>query len=106
MRLRKRSDFLRMNHHTKSYVGRLVIIDVRPNKLLLTRLGITVSKRFGKAHERNRFKRIVREAFRNSHQKLITGFDLNIRPRGASNDKDVSSVAILNELIYLIGKDW
>lgn len=105
MRLRKRSDFLRMNHQSKSYVGRLVVIDVRPNKLLMTRLGITVSKRFGKSHERNRFKRIVREAFRNSHEKLITGFDLNIRPREKAKDKNVGSLAVLNEIIYLIGKD-
>lgn len=102
MRLCKRIDFLRMNRQSKSYVGRLVIIDVRPNHLVHARLGITVSKRFGKSHERNRFKRIVREAFRLSRPSLIKGFDLNIRPR--SQAKDVTSDAVLKELVYLIGQ--
>lgn len=102
MRLCKRSDFLQMNHQSKSYIGRLIVIKVRPNKLLRTRLGITVTKRFGKAHERNRFKRIVREAFRLSYTKLIQSFDLMIRPRTES--KSVNSTQILNELIYFIGR--
>lgn len=34
------------------------------------KLGITVSKKFGKAHERNYFKRIVREAFRQQRHQL------------------------------------
>lgn len=102
MRLCKRRDFLRMNHQSKAYIGRLIIIEVRPNQLLRTRLGITVTKRFGKSHDRNRFKRIVREAFRLSVGLLITGFDLNIRPR--SQAKSTSSDAVLSEIIYLIGK--
>lgn len=102
MRLCKRRDFLRMNHQIKSHVGRLVIIEVRQNQLLHTRLGITVSRRFGKSHERNRFKRIVREAFRLSYDLLIEGIDVNIRPRQQS--KQSTSTDILNELLYFIKK--
>lgn len=46
----------------------------------MTRLGITVTRRFGDAHRRNRFKRIVREAFRLSYKEMMSGVDLNIRP--------------------------
>lgn len=101
MRLCKRRDFLRMNQ-SKAYIGRLIIVEVRPNQLLRTRLGVTVTKRFGKSHDRNRFKRVVREAFRLSVEKLIKGFDLNIRPR--SEAKLANSNAVLSELVYLIGQ--
>ncbi|ANH78727.1 Ribonuclease P protein component [Candidatus Chlamydia sanziniae] len=36
----------------------------------ICKLGITVSKKFGKAHLRNYFKRIVREAFRHIRHEL------------------------------------
>lgn len=44
------------------------------------RLGITVSKKYGKSHERNRFKRIVREAFRCSQASLPQNIDINVLP--------------------------
>jgi ribonuclease P protein component len=91
-----------MNHQSKSYIGRLIVIEVRPNQLLKTRLGITVTKRFGKSHDRNRFKRIVREAYRLSYGRLIKGFDLNVRPR--TEAKAASSHKLLDELVYLIGQ--
>ncbi len=91
-----------MASHSKSHVGRFIIIEVRVNQMPHTRLGVTVSRRFGKSHERNRFKRIVREAFRSGRSALIQGYDLNIRPRSIA--KEASSADIHQELFQLIGQ--
>lgn len=41
-----------------------------------------MTKKFGKSHDRNRFKRLVREAFRLSKERLLEFVDLVIRPKG------------------------
>jgi ribonuclease P protein component len=45
------------------------------------RVGLTVGKVIGKAHERNRIKRRMREALRRHVDLLSTGFDLILHPR-------------------------
>ena len=45
------------------------------------RIGLTVGKVLGKAHERNRIKRRVREALRRHVELLPDGFDLILHPR-------------------------
>ncbi len=47
------------------------------------RIGLTVGKVLGKAHERNRIKRRLREALRRHVDLLPTGFDLILHPRRA-----------------------
>lgn len=56
-------------------------MELRPNKLGHSRLGITVTRRHGKAVVRNYFKRIVREAYRLNRHQLIDGYDIHIKPR-------------------------
>lgn len=45
------------------------------------RLGLTVTKRVGKAHKRNKVKRIFREIFRKNKEKLDQNVDIIIHAR-------------------------
>jgi len=56
-------------------------IDLRPIDSPLSKLGITVTRKYGKATLRNVFKRRLREAFRHLAPSLPRSFALNVRPR-------------------------
>lgn len=99
-RLRKRKDFQRVNRSGKRLVGRFLLVDVLQRQDENSRLGITATRRFGKAHVRVRFKRIVREAFRRSVERLPKGIDLNVRPR--SMGRNASSFEVAEELVRLL----
>ncbi len=53
------------------------------NSLPHARLGLSVSRRVGKAVARNRWKRLLREAFRLEQHRLPPGVDLVAIPRTA-----------------------
>jgi len=64
-RIRKRRDFLRLQRFGSRAFGRsVVVIAQRSEDLALGRLGITVPKKIGAAHVRNKIKRRIRHIFR------------------------------------------
>ncbi len=99
-RLRKRKEFLRLHKAGKRLVGRLVCLDVAKGLSPDPRLGISVSVKYGNSPERNRFKRMVREAFRIAYDQIPSFLDLHVVPRQLS--KTSSSPAILQELLTLL----
>lgn len=99
-RLRKRYQFQRFFHHGKRLIGTWIVVESLSNRLGIPRLGITVTKKFGKAHDRNRFKRIVREAFRLCQKDLPMGLDINIKPR--TRAKEAKSSEIQTDLLHLL----
>lgn len=85
MKLRTRQEYQRMMHGNQKFVGHWILVDTRRSHDLLPKLGITVTKKYGKAHDRNRFKRIVREAFRLSYSEFPPGILIHIRPRSQAH---------------------
>ncbi len=79
-RLLKRREYKRLSREGKRLVGARLCIDCAKSSKG-TRLGITASTRYGNAPERNRFKRLVREAFRLGRAQIPSGVDLNVIPR-------------------------
>lgn len=65
-------------------MGKWVRVSVSPPLSSQSRLGIVVTKRYGSAPQRNRFKRLVREAFRTARLDFGCIVDVVVRPRSCA----------------------
>jgi len=97
-RLRSGTDFRRIYALRRSVGGSMVVLYGAANSLAHARLGLSVSRKVGNAVVRNRWKRLLREAFRTSRSRLPTGLDLIAIPRAGSEPKLEALQAELVEL--------
>ncbi len=83
----KFSSSLKLNHifrrlyHTTGYANGFLVLYARKNRSGINRVGITVSKKLGKAHIRNRVRRRIREAYRLNEEKFQPGWDIVVVAR-------------------------
>lgn len=103
MRLRTRRQYQRMAQGSQQYVGQWIVVTIRSSQTC-SQLGITVTRRFGKACQRNRFKRIVREAFRLSYQDFPAFFSVVVKPRSLAHQAHRQDIQ--TELMQLIEQAW
>jgi ribonuclease P protein component len=77
LRLTKRREFLALRGPGSRKGGSgLFAFVVKPNPLGRNRLGVTATRKTGKAVVRNRLKRLAREFFRLNQGRLPQGFDV------------------------------
>ena len=78
----KFSTSLKFNHifqrlyRSSGQANGFLVLYARKNRLGINRVGITVSKKLGKAHIRNRIRRRVREVYRLNEDKFQRGWDI------------------------------
>lgn len=83
-RINDPKDFRRAFERKRSASDAALVVHGAENGLDHARLGISISrKRVRRATDRNRVKRLLREAFRLSKGRLPVGIDLVVVPRGS-----------------------
>ena len=88
----KFSSSLKLNHifqrlyHTKGAADGFLVLYARKNRTACNRVGITVSKKLGKAHIRNRTRRRIREVYRLNEEIFQPGWDIVVVARTKSVD--------------------
>ena len=83
----KYSSSLKLNHifqrlyRTAGQANGHIVLYARRNRTGENRVGITVSKKLGKAHIRNRVRRRLREVYRLNEDKFQPGWDIVVVAR-------------------------
>jgi ribonuclease P protein component len=92
-RLLNRPDFVNLNREGKKHQTPHFTIFFRKNGLAHSRLGITTSKRTGKAVTRNKIRRLVREVYRLHKAYFPPGYDIMISAKKGAGDLDFWEVS-------------
>lgn len=88
----KFSSSLKLNHifrrlyRTNGFANGYLVLYARKNRTGANRVGITVSKKLGKAHVRNRVRRRFREIYRLNEDKFQPGWDIVVVARSRAVD--------------------
>lgn len=82
-RLTRSTDFKRVRRTGKSYAHPFVVLVVQASEAPRVRVGVTAGRAVGGAVQRNRAKRLLREAMRPLLPQIIPGWDLILIARPA-----------------------
>ena len=83
----KFSSSLKLNHifqrlyRTSGQANGYLVLYARKNRTSTNRVGITVSKKLGKANVRNRIRRRLREVYRLNEETFQSGWDIVVVAR-------------------------
>lgn len=83
--IRNQRDFSKIYKQGKSRGGRFTVILYKRNGLKISRSAFVASKKVGNSVERNRARRLMREAFRSLEPGIANGYDIIFVARNTIN---------------------
>ena len=99
--LRKQKDFSRVYKRGKSRGSRFVVVLYRRNNLDYTRTAFVSSKKVGNSVERNRARRLMKEAYRSLSGRVKSGYDIVFVARNTINERKESEVEkVMEKTMY------
>jgi ribonuclease P protein component len=100
-RLTRSTDFKRVRRKGKSYAHPFVVLVVQTSEVPRVRVGVTAGRSVGGAVQRNRAKRLLREAIRPLLSELLPGRDLILIARPALLTKSLQDIRqVLTSLLH------
>ena len=102
-RLRTSSEFQAVFRLRRSAANESLIVYAAPNLKGRRRLGLSVSRKVGNAVVRNRWKRLIREAFRQQRALFPDEMDYVVVPRRGAKPSASSVIASFPMLANLAG---
>jgi ribonuclease P protein component len=91
-RLTSSAHFKRVRRLGKSTAHPLLVLIAMPNDDGMIRIGVSASRSVGKAVQRNRAKRLLREAIRPLLPGLVPGWDILLLSRSAMREATFQNV--------------
>lgn len=84
IRLRKNTDFQDVFKKGRNTWNRQFTLIIKRNNLRQSRVGFTITKKYGTAVERNKLKRRLREIIRTNKDLLIEDHDMILIPKACT----------------------
>ena len=102
--LKQNKEFRTAYYRGKVFVHPLLVLYLRKNREGTPRLGITTGKKIGNAVQRNRCRRIIREAFRQLLPQVSGNFDFVFVARKATvNSKSTELYSVMKQMLKKAG---
>ena len=102
--LRRPEDFRRVYDARRSASNDWLIVYAARNERPYSRLGLSISRKYGGAVQRNRLRRLYREAYRLKKSQFPTGLDIVLIPRGTGEPTLAQLMDALPKLLDQVAK--
>ena len=102
--IKRRYEFKILFSKGKIAYGKNLTMYSLKNKINYNKLGIAVGKQSGRAVDRNKIKRLIRENYRLSEDNIKCGYNILISVNKKSEIKNIDFYDVKNELEKLLKK--
>jgi ribonuclease P protein component len=102
--IKKNYEFKRFFSKGNVYRGKFIYMYIHKSNRNINKLGIAVSKKVGKAVQRNHIKRLIRENYKIYEEKINNYFNIVIIVKNNLNIKEVTYYDINSDFYYILKK--